>query len=162
MSPDSKSSTQVAEKKSVLEFGRKPRFALGIIALALLAILITAFGNQRLKIDPYLSGASYAVFVLTQGILIAWLSSILGRLHDVSKAKFSIGALLIITTMIALPFGLASFLGQFADPKRLEILRRDGGTTSIVMMCVLGLPMFFVSLLCVCEAVVIWLREPAR
>jgi len=60
--------------------------------------------------------ATYLVYLLIQAILMTWFFGILFQQHGMRKFKIGIGAMLILTTMIALPFGTTSVYLNQASP----------------------------------------------
>lgn len=144
---------------------RPRRFIGGVILLFLAGIPLTAISVEALGIPGPVAVATFLVYLLIQAALMSWLVGILFQQHEMRKFKIGIGAMMVLTTMIALPLGAASVYRQMSEPIPVPLAaEQDASTTpqtaarnefAGVMFAII---MYFalLPLLMVTEAILVW------
>ena len=95
---------------------RPRRFIGGVILLVMAGVPLTAISVEALGIAWPMALAIFLIYLLIQSLLMSWLVGILFQQHEMRKFKIGIGAMMILTTMTALPLGAASVYRQLSAP----------------------------------------------
>lgn len=150
--------------KTKLDAQRPRRLIGGLILLAMAGFPLTVISVEALGVRWQVALGTFLVYLLIQATLMSWLVGILFQQHEMRKFRVGIGAMLIITTMIALPMGATSVYRQQAVPKTVAE-KVPGDTSGIANKQELGMimPIFagilyfsLIPLLMVCEAILAW------
>ena len=133
-------------KRTVTTEPRGCRFALAVgklVALGLCFAAATAGIGTR---NTVLSVLVYIGYMICEGVLLVRLTSVLYRQHRLQALKFNVEALLLLTTIVALPLGTARLVISQAQ-------QSFAGQTAVVVGI---LSISLIPLLSVCEAIAVW------
>lgn len=133
-------------KRFVIAEPRGCRFALAVVKFFGLGLGFAAATAGIGTRNAVLSVLVYICYLICEGAILIRLTSVLYRQHRLQAMKFNVEALLLLTTIVALPLGTA----------RLAISQAQesfAGQTAVVV-AILALSLF--PLLSVCEAIVVW------
>jgi hypothetical protein len=146
------------------ESQRPRRFVGGMILLGMTAAPLTAISVAALGIKWPMALATFLVYLLIQAFLMSWFVGSLFQQHGMREFRIGIGAMLILTTMTALPMGTASIYRQLAMPEPVaeQISGASPGKANredlTFVVPIFAAIMYFsmIPLLMVCEAVLNW------
>lgn len=132
---------------------RIPRFVGSCCFLGLTLIGIVFISNDQ-QVSPFFGSLALLAYSLLSSILIVGITSRLYRHHELKKLKFDLASLILLTVLLALPFGLSNTLWEhFMLDYSAEM--KDNKTMVLLFLpaaaAFLFLPIFFVT-----EALLSW------
>ena len=133
---------------------RKTRFLASVMLLAMIGYAVSAIG-LGLDINVFVTVGLYLAYIVVAAGLVTWLTGRLFRQHEMRKLKFDIGAIIILTTLIAMPLGFGSAFQQLANNVGKSISQDDlDGPMRVVIACMLYFSL--VPILFATEALLVW------
>jgi hypothetical protein len=110
-----------------IQSGRPQRFIGGVTLLGLVGLPMTLGVAQMFGLTWPFALATFFLYLLIQSILMLWLFGILFQEHEMRKFRIGIGAMLILTSMISLPFGTASIYRSQLTPGKVQVAEQEPG-----------------------------------
>jgi hypothetical protein len=133
---------------------RTTRLASSAITLALIGTIVSVIGNS-LNINLFVCISLFVGYLLIAASLMTVLAGRLFRQHGLRKLKFDISAMLILTTLIALPLGFSSAFQYLGENVTANISPEERNTVlTVVVSSLLYFSLF--PILFAAEATLVW------
>lgn len=124
-------------------FTKSIRLFASLLCLGISNICIAGV-SSRGRLEPFIVFVLFMAYAIVQGVLITLLARILYAQHGVEKLRFGTSALMVVTTILAIPMAFTSLIVRSSD---------QPSSYSIAIFCVVVLLFVLYPILVICEAI---------
>lgn len=133
--------------------GRLTRVAVAVCVLVFVSFWMVAAALMQ-AVSPILVMVAFLGYLLVGAILIAMIASRLYRHHKMRKLKFDLANIILITTLLALPFGAANAFWEIFQLQLVDEAQADKALILLMFSAIAAYLLFPVVLLT--EALLVW------
>ena len=135
------------------DYQRVPRVLGSVFFIGMGCLGIVVISDNQ-KVSSFLGIALFAAFLIIGSCLLMAIASRLYRQHGINRPNFDLTAIMLLTVLVASPFGISNVLWEHFQLDQIQEIRGD--KTSVLLMFTGVSAFLLIPVLFLTEALLSW------